>query len=673
MGNNKSGNNMKEVEWKSLDICKAAGMGLWVIEMDEGKEPRFYMDDTFLDIMGMSHNLTPEEQYRVWNDSVVDEARESVNDSVNEMIKNGKSENTYACVHPTRGRIYVRCGGTLDKSYKDGVRLRGYHQDVTSAYLEIQKQKNIAQSRLDKIDAFSSIYFIAWEADIENNKIYAIREPAFAVPICKNSKGIATEAFNIVINDYVEPPFREDMSEFLKLDNIASELSDKEEISEEFKGKYIDWCRMVIVPEKKDSLGNVTNVVIGIQGIAKEKEKEFAVREKLEDALTEAKKANMAKTAFLSQMSHDIRTPLNGIIGLIEMSERHKDNIELIEENRVKAKVAANHLLGLINDILELSKLGDGNAVIANEPFNIVNLAEDVLTISGTRATEAGISLVHRDCSEDMVVPWVYGSELHVRQIFLNILDNAIKYNKPGGAVKCEAVVVNRDKDNVMYRCVIEDTGIGMSKEFMEHLYEPFVQERFDARSVYQGTGLGMSIVKGLVDKMNGTIEVESELGVGTKFTVCIPFKIAHIDDDNDNEDDNESMDINGAKILMVEDNELNMEIASYLLTDAGAHVTEVTDGKQAVDAFTNNPPGTYDIILMDLMMPVMGGIEAALTIRAMDREDAKTIPIIAMTANAFAEDIEAVKEAGMNAHLAKPLDTKKVLKTISRYLQKNN
>lgn len=669
---NKSENNTKEVEWKSLDICKAAGMGLWVIEMEDGKEPRFYMDDTFLDIMGMSHDLTPEEQYKVWNDSVVDEAKDSVNASVEEMIRDGKSENTYACVHPTKGRIYVRCGGTHDKSYKDGVRLRGYHQDVTSAFLEIQKQKKIAQSRLDKIDAFSSIYFVAWEVDIENDKIFAIREPAFAVPICKSSKGVATEAFKIAVNYFIEPAFKDDMAKFLRIDNIAKELADKDEISEEYKGKRIGWCRMVIVPEKKDNLGNVTNVVIGIQGIEEEKQKEFAAREKLEAALTEAKKANMAKTAFLSQMSHDIRTPLNGIIGLIEMNERHDTDLKLISENRDKAKVAANHLLGLINDILELSKLGDGNAIIANEPFNIVNLAEDVLTISGTRATEAGISLVHRDCSEDMLVPWVYGSELHVRQIFLNILDNAIKYNKTGGAVKCEAWIVKKDEENVLYSCSIEDTGIGMSEEFMEHLYEPFVQERFDARSVYQGTGLGMSIVKSLVDKMNGTIEVESELGVGTKFTVSIPFKIAHIDDDDNREDDNESMDITGAHILMVEDNELNMEIASYLLTDAGAEVTEVTDGKQAVDAFMNNPPGTYDVILMDLMMPVMGGIEATLTIRALDREDAKTIPIIAMTANAFAEDIEAVKEAGMNAHLAKPLDTKKVLKTINRYLQKN-
>ncbi len=673
MGNVSSTGGLKDAEWKSLDICRAAGMGLWVIELDEGAKPRFYMDDTFLDIMGMSHELTPEQQYEVWYASVVGDWRISVESSLKEMIKTGKSENTYACVHPTKGRIYVRCGGTIDKSYKKGTRLRGYHQDVTAAYLEIQKQKCIAQSRLDKIDAFSSIYFVAWEVDIENNKIYAIREPELTVPIAKESLGVATDAFAYVTEEYVDPSFRGTVSAFMQFDNIRRGLSDKDEISVEYKALHAGWCRMVIVTEKKDNLGNVTDVVIGIQGIAEEKEREFEAREKLEAALKEAKKADLAKSAFLSQMSHDIRTPLNGIIGLLEISERHKEDYKLVNDNRAKAKVAANHLLALINDVLELSKLGDGNTVIAHEPFNMVHLAEDVIAISATKAVEAGITLGHRKCSDEITVPWVCGSELHVRQLFLNILDNAIKYNKPGGSVTFRAKVVGKDEDTVTYAFIFEDTGIGMSKGFTERIYEPFTQERYDARSVYQGTGLGMSIVKNLVDRMKGTIDIKTELGVGTTFTITIPFEIAHMGQDTDEAQADDSYDITGARILIAEDNELNMEIASYLLRDAGAKVTEVTDGKQAVESFIANPPDTYDIIIMDLMMPVMSGMEAAILIRSCGRSDAATIPIIAMTANAFEEDVEAVKKAGMNEHLAKPLDTKKVFQTISYYYNRQS
>jgi signal transduction histidine kinase/ActR/RegA family two-component response regulator len=663
----------KEVEWKSLDICKAAGMGLWVIEMDEGEKPRFYMDDTFLDICGMPKNLTPEEQYDVWYAGIVEDVRSTVDASIAEMIKTGKSENTYAFVHPTKGRIYVRCGGTQDKSYTKGVRLRGYHQDVTSAYLEIQRQKNISQSRLDKIDAFSSIYFVAWEVDIENNKIFAIREPEFAVPIGKNTNGIATEAFNMVVEEYVEPEFKDTMTAFLRFTNIAGKLAEKNEISEEYKAKHAGWCRMVIVPERADVTGSVTDVVIGIQDINEEKKKEVEAREKIEAALQEAKTANMAKTAFLSQMSHDIRTPLNGIIGLLEMSERHRDDYRLVEDNRIKAKTAANHLLALLNDVLELNKLGDGNTVIVNAPFDLIALAEDVISISNARASEMGISLTHRDCSGDMPVRWVFGSERHVRQIFLNILDNAVKYNKAGGSVRCWTDVVERDENSITYRFNFEDTGIGMSEKFIQKIYEPFTQESYDARSAYQGTGLGMTIVKNLVDRMNGTIDIQSELGVGSRFSITIPFEKASSHYEDEQSKETVVYDISGANILLVEDNELNMEIASYLLKDAGANVTEATDGKQAVESFIINPPGTYDIIVMDLMMPVMGGLEASMVIRSYGRSDAAEIPIIAMTANAFEEDIEAVKKAGMNEHIPKPLDTQKVLKTISKYYKRRS
>ena len=395
--------------------------------------------------------------------------------------------------------------------------------------------------------------------------------------------------------------------------------------------------------------------------------------EKLKAAMLEAKKANAAKTAFLSRMSHDIRTPLNGIIGLLDIDEHEADNVELLKEHRAKARVAANHLMSLINDVLELNKLDDQNVTLAHEAFSLSEMASEILTIGEMRAAESGVKLIHEDCSPRIAVPYVYGSPLHVRQIFLNIIGNAIKYNKPGGSVTCRVETVKQDSRTVTYRCTISDTGIGMSKEYLKHIFEPFSQEQQDARSFYQGTGLGMAIVKSLVDKMNGTLEIQSEKGRGSTFTVTIPFEIASSADIADSLEYTEHADIHGVRILLAEDNALNREIAHTLLEENGAVITEAVDGRQALELFRDSAPGTFNVILMDVMMPNMDGLMATREIRKLLRPDAAEIPVIAMTANAFYEDIQHTRQAGMNAHLSKPLDMKKVISTIARFCPRNN
>lgn len=391
--------------------------------------------------------------------------------------------------------------------------------------------------------------------------------------------------------------------------------------------------------------------------------------EDLKDALEKANRANVAKSDFLSRMSHDIRTPLNGIIGLLDISEANPQDLELASQNRAKARIAANHLLSLINDILNMSKLEVDNIELAHEAFDIRQLAGDILIITQMRAAESGITLKHEDCSNNIAYPYVYGSPLHVRQIFVNILSNAIKYNKPGGNIFMKIESGKKQGNTIEYICTIADTGIGMSPEFTEHLFEPFSQEKVDARSVYHGTGLGMSIVKALVDKMNGTIAVESELGVGSKFTVTLPFEIAEQKElDNEENAEDVTVSIKDIKIMLVEDNELNMEIATELLKEQGAIVTQVVNGVEAVRLFKESPKGTFDVILMDVMMPVMDGLEATRKIRALDRIDAATIPIIALTANAFYEDVKKCIESGMNAHLSKPLEIEKVVEMIVKY-----
>ena len=291
--------------------------------------------------------------------------------------------------------------------------------------------------------------------------------------------------------------------------------------------------------------------------------------------------------------------------------------------------------------------------------------------IAGVKTSESGITLRYFGEVNDIENPYIYGSPLHIRQVFLNIIGNATKYNKPGGTVDCYLSLLEKTDSVVTYQCVIKDTGIGMSKEFLEHIFEPFAQEHIDTTGTMQGTGLGMSIVKGLVDYMGGTIKVESEVGLGSTFTVTLPFEIAPEEEVRKKRYEDRPSDINGVNILLVEDNNLNREIATCILEDEGANVICAGDGYQGVHLFKNNPPGTFDLILMDLMMPIMDGYVATKTIRGLDRPDAKEIPILAMTANAFLEDVKNTKMAGMNEHIAKPFDKKKLIATIAYYAKK--
>lgn len=383
--------------------------------------------------------------------------------------------------------------------------------------------------------------------------------------------------------------------------------------------------------------------------------------------LESEKKANVAKTAFLTRMSHDIRTPLNGIIGLLDIGEKHKRDHLLIDKNRRKAKIAANHLLSLINDILELNKLGNEEVVLNKETVDVKKLLQEIKTITQMRAAENGIE-IKIECSK-LKHPYVIGSPLHIKQIFINIITNAIKYNEPGGKVTCIVNEVEQETGKVSYKVCIEDNGIGMHKEFVKNIFQPFTQESQDARSVYQGTGLGMSIVKNLVDRMDGTIKIESEVGVGTKVYVCLTFDIADMVQTSEITSKKiKKKDLSGKKVLLAEDNELNREIAKFILEDEKMIVTEAKDGQEAVDLFKNSKENTFDLILMDIMMPMIDGMEATRQIRNLDRTDAKTIPIFAMTANAFVEDKEKARKAGMNEHISKPLDVAVLIDKIAMY-----
>ena len=390
--------------------------------------------------------------------------------------------------------------------------------------------------------------------------------------------------------------------------------------------------------------------------------RELDVRNQLEEAMK-------VKTDFLNRMSHDIRTPLNGILGLIEIDSRHPQDYELLSMNRAKAKVTANYLLSLLNDMLQLSKLESKEIKIVCEPLNIEKLFDEVFVIAKMKAENFKITL---QCQKDDIQhPYLMGSALYMKQILLNVLDNSIKYNKKNGSIAFSIKECEMNDGKAMIQFDIQDTGIGMSEEFLQHIFEPFVQEH-ENRTSYQGSGLGMAIVLQMINMMNGTIDIQSVLNVGSHFTIRIPFEIAEKQYEISQIDTSENVSITGVKVLLAEDNALNREIAKTLLEDNGAIVYEAVDGKDVITQFTQHEEYFFDIILMDIMMPVMNGYEACKALRNLDRKDAKDIPVVACSANAFEEDIAKSKESGMAAHLTKPLKVDELIRTIAKFYKKN-
>ena len=385
-------------------------------------------------------------------------------------------------------------------------------------------------------------------------------------------------------------------------------------------------------------------------------------------ALESEKKANQSKSDFLSRMSHDMRTPLNGIIGLMDICMKHPEDRTLVDSSRLKARVAADHLLSLINDTLELSKLENEEAKLAKENFYLPKLLHEVETIAQMRADEECITIRFMDDPYSIPYPNLIGSSLHVKQIFLNLITNSIKYNRKNGSVDCCLKEEKESDERVLVDVTIKDTGIGMSEDFLKNIFQPFVQADQGARSQYKGTGLGMAIVKELLDRMGGTIEIDSVENQGTSIHVVIPFEIAEEPAVVQKMSELPKENLSGCRILLAEDNELNREIAAFLLKDEGISVTEAEDGRQALECFLKMPDGYYDAVLMDIMMTAMDGYQATRAIRCSGKKDAETIPIIAMTANAFAEDKRKTMEAGMNAHLSKPLNVPELMETIRKF-----
>ncbi len=572
-----------------------------------------------------------------------------------------------AMVYSTLFYYYLYQSSVLQRGLvaeKENVTLKKALADVESARNELMQSKSVTQ-------ALGEDYLSILLADLDENTISVVKldpDYIFTVPADALSRRLPlNDVISLYVKTFIVPDERERFLGELNRENLRETISRRVSITRRYHFELEDGTssavELHIIRLDED---NPHRVVIGMRDVGYLERTEIEQMEALRAAKLEAERANASKSDFLSRMSHDIRTPLNGIIGLLKINKTHADDTELVRANQEKMSIAANHLLSLINDVLQMSKLDDDAIELAHEPCDLNEVSRTISTMLTAKVEQEGQTMKIGEM--DLPVRYVLTSPLHLRQIFLNIYSNCVKYNKPGGSVTTSVECLRNDGEHVEYRWTISDTGIGMSPEFLERIFEPFVQENAPAaRTSYQGTGLGMSIVKKLVDKMGGTIEVSSVEGSGSTFVVTIPFEVADAPQAESAQPEDGTGSIKGLRLLLAEDNELNIEVAKTLLEDQGATVLTARDGAQALKAFQESPVGSIDAILMDVMMPTMNGIESAHAIRACSRPDAASIPIIAMTANAFVEDEQRCLAAGMNAHLPKPIDIAQVVSVVSR------
>jgi len=544
------------------------------------------------------------------------------------------------------------------------------------------KQKRLRESNrhlsetVNMLMALETLYFSFFVVDIAQDRyrtVYIAPRLKGAVP----AEGTFTELKHIFMGGMVADDFKEELLRHMDYDFIREALH-REDPAADRKSFYCDyqalrggkavWCRVTVTAVDLDAQGYPVRVLALLQDVNTEKTKEAAYQAKILEEARAAKVANNAKDEFLRRISHDIRTPINGIQGYINMSADHPEDLALQAHCRESAASALHILLELVNNVLDMSRLESDEIRPEQKPFSLMTLLGEVDTLLRPQALSRGIRY-ELPCEDPVPYDRLIGSPRYLRQIFMNLAGNAIKYGHQGGYVRLSAIPVTSSDTEVTYDFIIADDGLGMSEEFQQRMFEPFAQESEDARTAYEGSGLGLSIVKKLTDALGGTITCRSEKGKGTTFCVRLTFAIDRGEIPAAVPTPDAEQMLRGRHILLAEDNALNMDIAAYLLTEKGAVVTKAWNGREAIDAFAASEEGYFDLLFLDIMMPVCDGLEAARAIRALDRPDAASVPICAMSANAFPDDIRRSLDAGINAHLAKPMDAQKLYAVVCRLL----
>lgn len=546
-----------------------------------------------------------------------------------------------------------------------------YIDEIIEKEKEIQKRLQDALDELqlnnEIISAISKNYCYIARIDLQKDFFEEISNDEEMHRLTGNS-GCASEMLRKDCEMQVAPEYRAYLYPFLDTSTLKERLQNEEYVSTEYRMCDGSWHRLRFIVKKRDEAGNVTHVLCTVREISDSKRRE----EDLLFAADAAKRESEMKTRFLATMSHDIRTPLNGIIGLVNLAEQHAEDTKMLKEIRDKMMKSLKYLVSLVNDVLDMNKIQSGDFKSKEIIFDGADMMRKILRIYDQKAVEKGIRLEvdWEKCS--VRYPILLGNPVYFGRILASIMDNAIKFSSVDSTITVWGREDILENDQAVLTIWCKDQGIGMSEEFIEHAFDMFAQEKESSRSQYEGTGLGLTIAKALADKMGGTIEFQSKQGVGTTAIIKIPFKLGP-QDISSKTTNYDNVSVESMQVLVVDDNELNVEIAKCMLENNGMKVTCAADGQEAVELFEKSEPGYYGAIFMDVMMPRMDGLEATKTIRNMKRSDAWNVPIIAISANAFIEDILNSKQAGMNAHLAKPLDVNKLLEALKKCLAENS
>lgn len=782
-------------------ILSSAGLGLWTIELDDGKPPRMYADKAFLQTLGLPEETLPEDLYNLWSSNIDLSYYEAFAESIDHMTRGEMSELEYAWNHQTRGIIYLRSHGGRNNEYTRGVRLEGCSTDVTEQIefkmhlRELAQYSDIANTLGD---GFDNIYYVDtsdnsfiefnaqgvvknldvktcnnffegfeqalekvvyrddWEAVkdfVNKEKLLNGLEDDRAVSIAfrffidgrlvyyrlKAAKtpdsdshivvtlenvdeeesakaerkaaatrdmavisGLSDDFGCVVYVDYdtlsethyrFDPLFEKFVPGWSKIDNFGNRLellvntvvhpSDREafcaatepaKVLDMVEREHMYFVNFRLQNDGEDIYYQIkfvkdenskNHVIAGFHSVDAETKREMANLEK-------AELANKAKSAFLFNMSHDIRTPLNAMIGFTDMAVKNIDNKAKALDCLSKSKLSSEHLLSLINDVLDMSRIESGKVELDLNPVNLDENGDDIVSMLTSLAEKKNVCFEF--VRHDVKNRYVYVDFLRMNQVIINVVSNAVKYTPSGGSVLVDISEIPSDREEFgMYQFIIQDTGIGMSPEYLQHLFDEFSRERTSTVSKQQGTGLGLAITKRIVDMMEGSIDVESKVGEGTKFTIRIPLRIQKnpeaVEQVRFMHSEREIISFEGFRVLVVEDNELNLEISRDVLESAGIVVDSAADGSVAVERLKEMGADYYDCILMDIQMPVMDGFEATRIIRSMFPE--KRIPIIALSANAFDEDRSKSVDAGMDGHLAKPIVIAQLEDALKKFLKR--
>lgn len=649
------------------EILRASRMGMWRVEMEEGKPPRFYADEVMDELLGIDREITPEERF-VFHRSRIHPEDVRLFQEYSDKLTEARTEIVYRYIHPVSGAMFVRCGGERDTSVTEYVAVTGIHQDISET-VRIEKEKEAERRLAELNDSLrkeklrQDIYYKEL-LDIENCGVLAYTMPGHKV-IHMNAEALrmygieSVEAAQRELGPLLRQVYYPDSEVLNQLKKLRNEddMVDYECIIGKGKANEchaLAKTKVVHIPTGERA---VLTTFVDVSDMVM-----------LKNALHRAEEGSRAKSSFLFAMSHDLRTPMNAIIGYAELMEAHWGEKEVTTNYLQKLKGASQFLLALIGNVLEIARIESGKETLNEAPWNLMKLEEtlDILLdgeISRKQLTvNRNVNIRHAN---------VYCDALKIREIIMNLLSNAVKYTSEGGKIVLDIEEKPSAREGFMTLQIrVSDNGIGISKEYVPYIFDAFTRERSSSESGIIGTGLGLRIVKSFVDLMNGDISVKSEPGKGTCFTVEISCrKIPEEELQQQMEEQPENVSLAGRRLLLAEDNGLNAEIAMTILQDADAEVELAADGKIAVDKLQDVPAGYYDAILMDIQMPNMNGYEATKAIRKLTDERAK-MPIIAMTANAFEEDRQAALAAGMDDYVAKPVEISELFRTIMKHLK---